>query len=221
MIAVTSVTSCLGALSVCVADKRGAAKDFLTSPVSRGKITMGYITGSGAVGLIMTVIALALCEVYIVANGGAAPSPAGFTLLLLTVVLSVLCGNAIVFFVSIFIKTESAFAALSTIIGTLIGFLMGIYIPVGSLPDGVQWAIKCFPMSHAASMFKQILADGELAALFANAPPEALSGFREAFGVTFAYGGFTGGFWFSALVLAATTVLFYLLSAVMIRVQKR
>ena len=212
MVAVTGVTGCLGALSVAIDDKRRALKDFFTSPVSKNKLTMSYIFGSGAVGLTMSLTALVLCELYIVLNGGSLPSAADCARLLFTTALSVLCGNSIVFFISVFIKSPSAFAAFSTVLGTLVGFLMGIYIPIGQLPSGVQWAIKCFPMSHAASMFRQILADGELAALFQNAPPEALSHFREAFGVTFAYGDVSSGFWFSAAVLAVTALIFYVLS---------
>jgi multidrug/hemolysin transport system permease protein len=219
MVAAASVTSCLGALNISVADKTNAAKDFFTSPVSRGKLTLSYVLGSAVVGIIMTLTALLLSELYIIANGGASPGPADCARLLLTAFLSVLCGNAMVFFIIIFVKSQSAFTALSTVIGTLIGFLIGVYIPIGQLPTGVQWLIKCFPMTHAASMFRQILADGELATLFANAPAETLTGFRETFGVTLAFGGFTSNFWFSALILATTTVIFYTLSATVIRVR--
>jgi len=220
MVAAASVTSCLGALAISVADKQSAAKDFFTSPIPRSRLTMSYALGSGAVGLIMTLVALALSEAYIVLTGGELPSPSGCAMLLLTVVLSVACGNAIMFFITVFIKSQSAFTALSTVIGTLIGFLMGIYIPIGQMPDGVQWLIKCFPMTHAASMFRQVLADGELSTLFANAPPEALSSFRNTFGVTFDYGGYVSGFWFSACMLLVTAIIFYTLSMVVMRARR-
>jgi multidrug/hemolysin transport system permease protein len=220
MVAVTSVTSCMGALGISVADKQSAAFDFLTSPVSRGKITMSYIIGSAAVGFVMTAFALVLCLVYIVLNGGAFPSLYNSARLLLTVVLSVLCGNSMVYLMTTLVKSRNAMSAVSSVIGTLIGFLMGIYIPIGSMPDSVQWVIKCFPMTHAASMFRQILADGEIAELLEHAPPEALLAFRETFGIVFSYGGFTGGFRFSAGVLAVSTVIFYLLSLIVISTQQ-
>jgi len=220
MIAVTSVTSCLGALGVSVSDKENAGKDFRTSPVSRKKILVGYIAGSGAVGLIMTVAALVICTGYILSKGGSLPSPTNCGLLLLTAVLSVLCGNAMVFFGTTFVKSQQAYTSMSTIIGTLIGFLMGIYIPLGTLPEAMQWVIKLFPMTHAASMFKQIFADGELAELFATAPPEALQGTREMFGVALTFGGFEGGFWFSAAVLIATTVVFYGASLLVMKLRR-
>jgi len=220
MVAVTSVTSCMGTMGISVNDKEISAKDFLTSPCPRGKITMGYIFGSASAGLIMTTVALILCLVYIILNGGNIPDLYTSVRLMLTVVLSVLCGNSMVYFLSIFVKSENAFSAVSTVIGTLIGFLMGIYIPLGQMPEGVQWVIKCFPMSHAASMFRQLLADNNLTELFAPAPPEALEGFREIFGVVFNYGSFTSSFWFSALVLVFTTIVFFTMSLIVMRVRK-
>jgi multidrug/hemolysin transport system permease protein len=82
-------------------------------------------------------------------------------------------------------------------------------MPVGILPVGIQWVVKCFPMSHSASMFKQILADPNLDKVFADLPAEELENYRELYGNVFYYGDFETSFWFSALVLAITTVVFY------------
>jgi len=220
MVAVTSVTSCMGSLGISVEDKEKAAKDFMTSPAPRGKITMGYILGSAVIGLIMTFVALTISLVYVVSKGGSVPGFTDFLLLLLTAFLSVLCGNSMVYMLSVFMKSQNAFSAVSTVIGTLIGFLMGIYVPIGAMPAAVQWVIKCFPMSHAASMFRQVLADGDLSELFAGAPPEALEGFREVFGVVFTYGNHTSSFWFSAAFLAISTIVFFALSLLIVRTRK-
>jgi multidrug/hemolysin transport system permease protein len=220
MVAVTSVTSCMGALGISVEDKQKAANDFLTSPAPRWKITMSYILGSSAVGFIMTMVALVISLFYIVLQGGNIPAIIDILHLLLTVLLSVMCGNAMGYFLSIFIKTQNAFGSASTVIGTIIGFLMGIYIPIGQFPESVQWVIKCFPMSHAASMFRQILVDRELSELFIAAPHDALENFRELFGVVYTYGKFTSGFWFSAVVLTVTTVVFYILSLFIMKMRR-
>ena len=220
MVAVTSVTGCLGALETRVSDRGAAGRDFLTSPISRGKLTRSYMLGTALVGSIMTLIALILSVVYIVAIGGDLPSMADAGRLIVTLLLSVFCANAMMFFATAFIKTPGAFSAMSAVTGALIGFIMGIYIPIGTLPEAVQWVIRLFPMSHAASMFRQILADGPLQSLFADAPPEVLEGFREMYGVTLHYGDFVSGFWFSAAVLAGSTMVFYGLSVAVMRHQR-
>jgi multidrug/hemolysin transport system permease protein len=216
MVAVTAVTAAQGALGVAVADKTGAGKDFLTSPVKREKTVFSYIAGSAVCSGIMSLIALVMSLGYILFLGGEMPTMQAFGMIFLTLVLSVLCGNAFVYFLTTFINTPSAFTAFSTVLGTLIGFVMGIYIPIGQLPEGVGWVIKCFPMSHAASMFKIAIIGDELTVAF---PDETMrSEIYRIFGVTFTYGDFTSGFWSSALVLVLSTLLFFGLS---ILIQKR
>jgi len=222
MVAVTSVTCCMGSLGIGVEDKETASKDFLTSPASRGKITAGYLFGSAVIGLIMTTVALVICVGYLIFKGGSIPDLNTVFLLMFTVVLSVLCGNSMVYFLSVFIKTQNAFSAVSTVIGTLIGFLMGIYMPIGQMPEAVQWVIKCFPMSHAGSMFRQLLADNNLLELFGHAPQDTmpLEQFREMFGVVYTFGDYTSTFWFSAGYLACATVIFFLLSLAVVHLRK-
>jgi multidrug/hemolysin transport system permease protein len=75
-------------------------------------------------------------------------------------------------------------------------------------------------MTHAAAMYKQILSDGELAALFAEAPPETLQAFRQAYGVVLDFGGVQTNFIISAIVLAAATVIFYVISLIVMKTRK-
>ena len=56
-----------------------------------------------------------------------------------------------------FLKSQNAFGTASSIISTLIGFLTGIYIPVGNLPSGVQTVIKFFPLSHSGVLLRQVM----------------------------------------------------------------
>jgi multidrug/hemolysin transport system permease protein len=206
MVAVTAVTASQGAMGVAVEDKNGAGKDFSVSPAPREKTIFSYIIGSAVCSGIMTTVALALSIGYMMIIGGEMPSVTAFGKIALTLVLSVLCGNSMVYLISTCIRSVNAFTAFSVVLGTLIGFVMGIYIPIGQLPEGVGWVIRCFPMSHAASMFKIAIIGDELSASFAE---PAVSEMYEMFGVTFTYGDFSSDFWFSALVLIVSTVIFF------------
>jgi multidrug/hemolysin transport system permease protein len=209
MISMAAVTTCLGALSVYVSDKSRAMKDFQTTPFPKAKITVSYILSSSIAGIILTFVSLFICLGFIIAKGGVVPDLQDWCLLIFTTILSVMCGNAMVYLLVIFVKSVNAFASLSTVLGTMIGFIMGIYMPIGILPTGIQWVIKCFPMSHSASMYKQILSDPNVEKAFAAAPATDLENYRELYGIVFYYGEFKTNFWFSAFVLAVTTVLFY------------
>jgi multidrug/hemolysin transport system permease protein len=207
MVAVTAVTAAAGALGVAVSDKQKAAKDFVTSPVKREKTVFSYIVGSAFCSALMTTAALVLSVGYMLILGGDLPNLTELGMIIITLILSVLCGNAFVYFLTTFIKTPSAFTAFSTVLGTLIGFVMGIYIPIGQLPEGVGWVIKCFPMSHAASMMKIAVIGDELQTAFPDV--NVLSEIYKTFGVMFTYGDFTSNFWFSAGVLILFSFLFY------------
>lgn len=71
LLAVTSLTSTMGAAGVVVEDRaRGIAKDFQCSPLKKSTIVAGYLLAAILVGLIMTTVALIAAQVYIVASGG-------------------------------------------------------------------------------------------------------------------------------------------------------
>ena len=217
MIAVTSVTISLGALGRSVSDKENAARDFYTSPVPRRKITFGYIAGATIVGLIMTMAALVIAVIYLQIRGGVRFSIETYALLILTAVLCCLAANSLTFVLALFAKNLHAYSAISSVVGTLIGFLMGIYLPIGQLPNAVQWLVRLFPLSHGASMFRQLLADAQLEALFADIPPQYLDELRVFFGVTLEYGNFASDFWTSAGVLILTAIIFYAAGLFLVR----
>lgn len=222
ILAVTTVTATLGAFGVMVEDRtRKLLKDFTAAPVKRRDIVGGYILSACAVGIILSLATLLLAEVYIVARGGEWLSALALAKVIGILVLSVLAGGSIVFFITSMLRSQSAYTTASTIIGTLIGFLTGIYIPIGSLPEAVQWIIKLFPVSHAGAMLRTVMAEEPMAQAFAGAPEEAVREFKLDMGVAFDFGGTISTMGASLAVLAGTTLLFYLLSiALMVRNNK-
>jgi multidrug/hemolysin transport system permease protein len=218
-IAVVSVTSSLGAIGVMIEDKEKALKDLTVSPLQQSKITLSYIISSAIVGLIMTTLMIVVVSVYLAIRGVGFIGFNGIGMLILTTVLSVLCANAVIFFIILFIKSRAAFNGLSTVMGAGVGFFMGVYIFIGQMPSAVQWVIKLFPFSHSASMYRQIFADSELIRLAAS-DPQQLNSLRSLYGIVFNYGSFTSTFWFSAGILLATTVLFLCLSILVQKTRK-
>lgn len=109
----------------------------------------------------------------------------------------------------------------STIIGTMIGFLTGIYLPLGQLPSTVQYVVKVFPVSHAAALFRQVLMEAPINATFANAPQEAITEFENTMGVTFKFGDTLISPYVSIGVLILTAVIFFLLALLNISRKKK
>jgi len=168
----------------------------------------------------MCCVALALTELYVVSAGGRL-LPAGALLRSLAVLLlAVLCSSAMVFCLVSLFQTSGAFGTASMIVGTMIGFLTGIYIPIGSLPEGVQSVIRLFPPTHAAALLRQIMMEVPMNEVFAGAPPSVARDFSTKLGVELTFFGEPASAGFSLLFLAVTTLGFLGLAMIIVRHKK-
>ena len=215
LLTTASVTTTLGAAGVMINDReRNIEKDFRSSPMSPRALTGGYLLSTFAVGVIMTTVTFVLSTVYIMSKGGSVPHLDTILKILGIILLSVFAGTAIVTFIVSFLKSNNAFIAANTVVGTLIGFLTGIFIPMGVLPNAVQNAVRAFPLTHAAALFRKVLVDGPMADMFAGVPAEFMSEFQETMGITLKFGDNEVSTLTGVLMLLATAVVFYGLSLI-------
>lgn len=213
LLAVTSVTTTMGAFGIMVEDNaHKISKDFVASPIKNTSIVGGYVFSSVIIGIVMSLVTLVIAEIYIVLNGGTVMAIIDIIKVLGLIVLSTITNTAMVFFVVSFFRSLNAFSTASSIIGTLIGFVTGVYLPIGQLPESVQWVIKLFPTSHAAALFRQVMMADPMASSFEGAPVEAIAEFKQTMGVTFQFGDTTVSPMTSIIILVATAIVFYLLS---------
>lgn len=225
IISIMPLSISLGAVSIVNDRSKGLIKDFYCSPISRSKITLGYILSLAIISFLITVIGFALGEIYITANGGELLSLADMLRVLGIIAVDDLATTSIVMFIAMFITSESAYSAICTVIGTVSGFITGIYIPVGALPEGVAIAVKCFPISHAGSMLRQIFTADAIAECTKNIPADlktdVLEQINSEMGIIYSFGDHTVTDFESIIILAATAVLFFVLTAFAAKRKKR
>lgn len=220
LLAVASVTTTMGAFGVMIDDRvKKIDRDFCASPFPKSRLTAGYLGSAFLVGTIMSVITFAAAELYIVLRGGDWLAPVPCLKILLLIFLSAIANTAVVCFIVSFFKSQHAFSTASTIIGTAIGFLSGIYLPIGSLPSSVQTVIKLFPVSYSASLFRKILMEAPMKLSFDGIPAQFPDSFREYMGVTYQFGGHELSPLVSIMILAGTAIVFYGLSVLNISKQ--
>jgi len=214
VVAASTMTTTLGAYGIMVTDQSTKViRDFKSSPMKRWQLVLSYIISAMIIGSIMSLFTLVLAEAYICIKG----SILSFDTLvkvLLVMLLSVTSSSALVFFMIVFIKSSNAFAAVSTIIGTFIGFMTGIYIPIGQLPSAVQTVIKIFPISHSAVLLRQLMMNE---AIPINLVPEE---FRLFLGINLEANGVVIANWVHIMVLVGTAVVFYLASLIIVTRRK-
>lgn len=222
ILAVTAVTTPLGALGAMVEDEAWhITKDFRTAPIRRRSLAGGYILSAMLVGAILCLLVLAVAEIYLPLAGGSLLPPGVLLRMLGLILASVLCGSALMFLFMSFFHSTKGYSAASTVVGTLIGFVTGIYIPIGTLPAAVQWVVRCFPMTHAATLLRQTLMQAPLEQMARVLPPEAVQALRLELGVDLSFGGGVLPAWVSVAILAATTLVCYGLGVAVLSRKRR
>lgn len=222
ILAVTPATTTLGSFGIIVNDKaKRIDKDFRSSPIRSHSLAGGYIISSFCIGTIMSVFALAIIEVYFALKGYALLSAVQLLQMTGTILVSVLVGSALMYLVVSLFTSQNAFATASTIIGTLIGFITGIYLPIGSTEKSVQYVIEFFPLSHAASIFRKIMMEDPMKESFKDIPKDALTDFKLEMGVEFKIFDHTLTTTESVLYMLAAALLFYVIGILITRRKNR
>lgn len=215
VLAVTSVTTTMGAYGIIIEDKtRKRLKDFIVSPVKSYSIVSGYIISAILIGIIMSLITTILAEIYIVSYGGTLMNMEALGKVYAMIILATVANSSIMLFIVSFFKSMNAFSTASSIVGTLIGFITGTYLPIGNLPEAVQWVVKCFPVSYAASLFRQIMMEEPISVAFEGAPAEVIADFKLEMGVVIKFGDTIVSPFISVIILIITAILFYSLAIV-------
>ena len=215
IIAVTSFTTALGACGIIIEDRvKKNYKDFMSSPLHRWQIVGGYVLSACAVAIMMCLAIFIIAIIYLTANGMPALSFISLVKIFGVILLATLSSSSIVLFITSLLKTNGAYGSVSALLGTLIGFLTGMYFPVGMVQESVQWMIKLFPPSHACVLLRQLMLKDQMAVVFAGVPSEYQSSFEESMGVVFTFGDYTTTTGFHVGVLVVTTLVFSILAIV-------
>ena len=183
---IISMTSTLGTFGVMVSDReKKIAEDLEASPISKFKLEMSYAVFAIVFGSILTLISCIFAMILF--NGFDSLlvyAPIDFLKIFGIILLSAAASVAIVMPILSVISTNSAFTALSTIIGTLIGFISGVYISIGSVGDVLRQVMTWFPLTHINALLKQVLMKSSIEEVFNKAPVAVADKYRESYGVT-------------------------------------
>ena len=182
---IISMTSTLGAFGVMVSDReKKLSEDFKVSPISNFKIELSYAIFAILFGIIMTMFS---CIFAIgMFNGFSALldfSTTDYLSILGIVSMGTVLAATIILPILAFIRTSSAFTTLSTIVGTFIGFISGVYLSIGSVGESLQQIMTWFPLTQVNALLKQILMKDAISKVFDHAPSTVIMNYKESYGV--------------------------------------
>ena len=214
LLSIMAVTTTLGALGFMVSDRENKIiVDFKSSPLSISSYPLAGVLSAVIVGFTVSLIAFIIYGIYMFLATGYFFSLMIILKTMALILFSTIMSSALMGLIVSFISTNSAYSSLSLIIGTSIGFVNGLYIAIGQLPEKVQMVIKFLPFSHIAAVFRQIMMEDSIPIAFVGAPIEVIETYKEMFGVVLKWNGkiinVTSSLVFILLVFILSLLLFF------------
>ncbi len=182
---VNSVMVTLSSYSSMIKDKNSKRSDAIyTSPVNRTIIALSYITSTCLASIIICILTFTIAEVYYVVKGAQLLSFFSHIKVLSMIVLNTFSYSAIMYLFATLVKTESAWSGFGTVIGALVGFFGGIYMPIGQLSPILQNVVKCTPVIYSTVMFRSVICEDIFNVLFQDVPNEISAIYKETMGIS-------------------------------------
>ncbi len=182
---VNTVTVSLTVMQTMIRDEvKGQLASFYVAPVKRIKIALSYILASGTIGSGMSFLTFLIGQGYLLLQGNPIFSVEVFLKVLSIILLNAFVYAAIGYLLALFVHSESAWGGLLTVIGTLVGFLGGIYLPVSQLSEGVVKVLKCLPILHGTAMMRELLTKGAMKEAFAGLSERIPEQYAKEMGIT-------------------------------------
>lgn len=161
---------------------------FYVSPMKRSTFVMSYVLSGYIMGAIMCILTILLAEGYIYLIGCTVLTIPEILKAIGYMLIVEFFASGITFFLISLVHSKSAFSGMGTVVGTLIGFLGAIYIPIGGLPEGVAKVIKYIPFMPASALMRNAFTNSLIDKTFTNVPKELVPQYRLEMGIDIEYG---------------------------------
>lgn len=221
ILTVTTVTVPLGILGTMISDREsGKIGDFYTAPIDRKILALSYLISAWIIGFVMVFANLIVGQLYVLSQGGELFTFIQFIKLLGLMALSIMAFSTMFYYISLLMKTQSAFGLLSTLVGTFIGFLGGIYVQIGLLPPVVQSIMNILPTAHSVVLMRKVYMEGAIEKVFGSYTGPEYVEFINDMGLTAKVFGFEMENWMMIVSLVVFGLFFYTLSALKVKKSK-
>lgn len=189
MVSINAVTVTQASLSYMIKDREsGKLNSIYTAPVSRMIIAAGYALAAWISSVIVCSLTLIITEIYCVTQGMAPYSFPSHLKLLGFIAANSFTYATLMYLMAAVVKSSGAWGGIGTVIGTLVGFLGGIYFPIGQLSDGIAAMMKCTPVIYGTALFRSEMTAAVLDATFEGIPAQVVTEFSHVMGIELTIG---------------------------------
>ena len=130
--------------------------DFLLTPVRKPTLFLSYFLASFFASFLLCFLTASVGIVYLFIQGGYFLFET-FLLLLLEIMLLSFFGTSLSSFVNVFLKSESALSALSALVSSAYGFIIGSYVPIHSFSEGLENVLLFLPSTYMTALLRKTM----------------------------------------------------------------
>jgi ABC-2 type transport system permease protein len=149
-------TSSMEAIVITFERRIGALERLLLAPIRLPALLAGKLLGGMVFGLVTTLVVLIVALVVFGASG------VNWPLLILGIILSAAACSALGVLVSVSVKEVFEAQTLANAFRFPMMFLGGVFVPVASLPLGLQIVARALPLTYAVEVLHVAMIGGEL-----------------------------------------------------------
>ncbi|MDI6452970.1 ABC transporter permease [Peloplasma aerotolerans] len=158
VLVINTISLSLGVMGNVITDLENRRLDgFLVTPVKRYKIILSYYLSAIIVTAILSLLMWFLTILYVGLISGYWYSFSTIIQASGLIIFYTFISASLMIFLTTLMKSVNAFGALSGILGTIVGFISGIYMPLFVLGKSMTYVASVVPFTHMTIVLKQVL----------------------------------------------------------------
>ncbi|MDR1295264.1 MAG: ABC transporter permease [Bifidobacteriaceae bacterium] len=191
---VTTLNASSVAISQLVDDRTNHhIDDFLVSPLRRRSIIGGAWLAVFIYSMIVVLGLAVACLLVLAVMGASLPSMGGMVTLFAALIASTAAFASLNVLLGTLLPSESAVGLTVALFSSVVGFLTGVYVPVGVLGTGMATVVFALPFGQSAYLIRDALARPAMETL--GGSPQATDAIENIYGLDFVFNGTTCPSW--------------------------
>jgi multidrug/hemolysin transport system permease protein len=185
ILVINTISLSFGIMGNIVTDIEQRSLDaYLVTPVKRYKIVFSYYVSSIIVTAFFTIVMWLFTIIYVgLLSGYWFPLSVIFYTIGLLTFFTFISASLMIYLITL-LKSVNAFGILSGVLGTVIGFTCGIYMPLVILTKPIQNIASLLPFTHMTILLKRALLEEPMNLLTASlGSDDAVNQMRPYFGM--------------------------------------
>lgn len=217
LVGVNALTVTASVLGLMVEDEENHRMiAFMVAPIKRVTLTLSYAIAACLISFLFVVITIGISELYLWLKCEELILGVNLLMIIIYSIVNIISVVSMMLCIATRMKSTSSYGTFNTMLGTVIGFAAGIYLPIGSLPETLQNVLKFFPVLHGTAMVREVYTRDAINKGFAGMPLTVIEDYKKYMGITIYAGDEKINLGMSLLILLGSGLIFIILAAILL-----